>query len=102
MPSLISSRQMAGHPTARAIWCARVVLPEPGGPLTTMSVGEVKAAIRPMCPAVGSPHEPGHRNGGRGDDLEHPTATDLQPTSPAPEWPSASGHVQYIDVLHDV
>jgi hypothetical protein len=39
MPSLISSRQIAGQPTARAIACARVVLPVPGGPETTTSVG---------------------------------------------------------------
>ncbi len=39
MPSLISSRQIAGHPTARAIWCASVVLPDPGGLVTTTRVG---------------------------------------------------------------
>ena len=39
IPSLISSRQMAGHPTAEAIAWASVVLPEPAGPLTMMSVG---------------------------------------------------------------
>ena len=39
MPSLISSRQIAGHPTTFAILCASVVLPEPGGPLITTSVG---------------------------------------------------------------
>src|SRR5262245_9498108 len=40
MPSLISSRQIAGQPTARARWCASVVLPDPAGPLTTMRVGD--------------------------------------------------------------
>ena len=39
IPSLISSRQIAGHPATRAISCASVVLPEPGGPLTTIRVG---------------------------------------------------------------
>ncbi len=39
IPSLISSRQMAGQPTARAIAWASVVFPEPGGPLTTIRVG---------------------------------------------------------------
>ena len=39
MPSLISSRQIAGHPTARASRCASVVLPAPAGPLTTTRVG---------------------------------------------------------------
>ena len=39
MPSLISSRQMAGQGIASAMACARVVLPDPGGPLTTTSVG---------------------------------------------------------------
>jgi hypothetical protein len=39
MPSLISSRQTAGHPTLRATACASVVLPAPGGPLITTSVG---------------------------------------------------------------
>jgi hypothetical protein len=39
IPSLISSRQMAGHPIAEAIAWASVVLPEPAGPLTMMSVG---------------------------------------------------------------
>jgi hypothetical protein len=36
---LISSRQIAGHPTARASRCASVVLPAPTGPLTTTRVG---------------------------------------------------------------
>src|SRR5262245_537408 len=39
MPSLISSRQMAGQPMAAASEWASIVLPEPGGPLTTMRVG---------------------------------------------------------------
>jgi hypothetical protein len=39
MPSLISSRQMAGQPTAEAMAWASVVLPDSAGPLTTMSVG---------------------------------------------------------------
>src|SRR2546423_4363934 len=39
MPSLISSRQIAGHGIAPASACASVVFPEPGGPLTTTSVG---------------------------------------------------------------
>ena len=39
MPSLISSRQIAGHPIAAATRCASVVFPVPGGPLTTTSIG---------------------------------------------------------------
>ena len=39
IPSLISSRQMAGHPTADAIAWASVVFPDPAGPLTMTSVG---------------------------------------------------------------
>ncbi len=39
IPSLISSRQMAGQPTADAIAWASVVFPDPAGPLTMMSVG---------------------------------------------------------------
>ena len=39
MPCLISSREMTGQPSAAASSCASVVLPEPGGPLTTISVG---------------------------------------------------------------
>jgi hypothetical protein len=39
MPSLISSRQMAGQGIARASAWASVVFPEAGGPLTTTSVG---------------------------------------------------------------
>jgi hypothetical protein len=46
MPSLISSRQTAGQPTARAIWWASVVLPEPGGPLTIIRVGVIS---HPFC-----------------------------------------------------
>ena len=46
IPSLISSRQIAGQPTARAISCASVVLPEPGGPLTTTKVG--REFIQPL------------------------------------------------------
>lgn len=50
MPSLISSRQIAGHPTARAIACASVVLPVPGGPLTTTRVGsDVTSLIQPAA-----------------------------------------------------
>src|SRR3954467_6305128 len=40
-PSLISSRQMAGHRTARASACASVVFPEPGRPVTTISDGRI-------------------------------------------------------------
>lgn len=43
MPSLISSRQIAGHPTAEAIACASVVFPVPGGPLITTRVGRQTA-----------------------------------------------------------
>lgn len=39
MPSLISSRQIAGHLTVLASRWASVVLPTAGGPLTTMRVG---------------------------------------------------------------
>ena len=39
MPSLISSLLTAGQPIAAASWCARVVLPEPAGPVTRISVG---------------------------------------------------------------
>jgi hypothetical protein len=39
MPCLISSREIAEHPSAAASLWASVVLPEPGGPLTTISVG---------------------------------------------------------------
>jgi hypothetical protein len=46
IPSLISSRQIAGQPTARAISCASVVLPEPAGPLKTISVGTGERRIR--------------------------------------------------------
>ena len=39
IPSLISSRLIAGQPTAAAILRASVVLPDPGGPATTTRVG---------------------------------------------------------------
>ena len=39
IPSLISSLLTAGQPIAAASWCARVVLPEPAGPVTRISVG---------------------------------------------------------------
>ncbi len=39
IPSLISSRQIAGHPIAAATRCASVVFPVPGGPLTTTTIG---------------------------------------------------------------
>ncbi len=39
IPSLISSRQIAGQPRAAASRWASVVLPEPDGPLTTTRVG---------------------------------------------------------------
>jgi hypothetical protein len=42
MPSLISSRQIAGQPIAAASPCASVVLPEPGGPLTTTRIGPIR------------------------------------------------------------
>ncbi len=41
MPSLISSRQIAGQPIAAASACASVVLPAPGGPLTTTRMGAI-------------------------------------------------------------
>ena len=41
MPSLISSRQIAGQPIAAASRCASVVLPAPGGPLTTTKMGVI-------------------------------------------------------------
>jgi hypothetical protein len=37
MPALMSSRQTVGHPTVCASLRASVVLPDPGGPLTTIS-----------------------------------------------------------------
>jgi hypothetical protein len=43
---LISSRLTAGHGIARASACARLVFPEPGGPLTTTSVGFANSAVR--------------------------------------------------------
>ena len=42
---------MAGQPSADAIWWASAVLPEPGGPLTTTSVGREKA-VTPMTLAL--------------------------------------------------
>jgi len=39
IPSLISSRQTAGQPTARATSRASVVFPDPGGPLTMTRTG---------------------------------------------------------------
>src|SRR5256885_15640231 len=51
MPSLISSRQMAGQPIAAASRCASVVLPEPGGPLTITRVG----SIGTLCQAARNP-----------------------------------------------
>lgn len=64
MPSLILSRQIAGHPTARATLCASVVLPVPGGPLTTTSVGrEVTHAViaeDSLCPESRAAHGASH------------------------------------------
>src|SRR3954471_4169379 len=45
MLCLISSRQIAGQPSAWAISWASVVLPEPGGPLTTARIGAVISAF---------------------------------------------------------
>src|ERR1700733_4171729 len=50
MPSLISSRETAGQPTAEAIAWASVVLPDPAGPLRTTSVGSgVTLAVIADC-----------------------------------------------------
>jgi hypothetical protein len=56
---LISSRQIAGHPTAFAISWASVVFPDPIGPLTTTSVG--RGAILAVIANAGS--APGTRTG---------------------------------------
>ena len=75
MPSLISSRQMAGQPIIAAKRCASVVLPDPAGPLTITKVGSCDelchasstladaCASRPrLCvvgpPAAGSRNDP--------------------------------------------
>src|SRR6185369_13268076 len=54
---LISSRMTAGQPTVSAIARARVVLPVPGGPLTTASTGLATLILlhlstRASCPAA--------------------------------------------------
>ncbi len=57
IPSLISSRQTAGQPTAQASLCASVVLPEPAGPLTTIRDGRALVSP-PPCVRGGRPGAP--------------------------------------------
>src|SRR5829696_826464 len=45
MPSLSSSRDSAGQPTAAASRWASVVLPDPAGPLTTINVGRLTSSL---------------------------------------------------------
>jgi hypothetical protein len=45
MPSLIASLLITGQGSASPIACASVVLPDPGGPLTTISVGGMRSTL---------------------------------------------------------
>ncbi len=45
---MISSWQIAGHPTGWAILCASVVSPAPDGPVTTISVGREATLAVPL------------------------------------------------------
>ena len=57
MPSLISSRHTAGQPRACAKAWAKVVLPEPAGPLTTTSVGiPTSDSVTPRGPRQATRH----------------------------------------------
>src|SRR5690348_511632 len=61
MPSLISSRHTAGQASAVAIRWASVVFPDPAGPLTTTSVGNLSNASvgrRERAPRMARAEEP--------------------------------------------